>query len=127
MAANTPEAIKAVLAKLQKVGKVKSGHFFGGDDLRLGATQFGMMMGNTVFFTVNDETREKYEKLGSIPFSYLTKNGRVIVRRYYTVPKSVLGSSAKLTSWAKEAVLASKNKKGSRKKKVAGRTAKRAR
>lgn len=37
-------------------------------------------------------------------FSYLTKNGRIQVRRYFELPEDVLTDRSELRKWAAEAI-----------------------
>ena len=93
-----------VLELLEKFGNVRTARFFGGVGLRLDSTQFAMIMGNNLYFVVDDTVRDKYKRAGMQPFSYLTKNGRVQVRRYYEVPEDVLNDPDQLRRWASESV-----------------------
>ena len=77
-----------------------------------GAAQFAMIMGNSLYFVVDDSTRPKYERAGMEPFSYITKKGRVHVRRYFELPEDVLTDSEELKAWAHESIhTAGKDKK----------------
>lgn len=71
-----------------------------------------MIMGNCLYFAVDDHSRKKYEQAGMQPFSYLTKRGRVQVRKYFELPEDVLTDSDQLRLWANEAMrVAGKTKK----------------
>ncbi|MFD2270124.1 TfoX/Sxy family protein [Undibacterium arcticum] len=64
-----------------------------------------MVMGNSLYFAVNDVTRPKYQKMGSDCFRYATKKGRVDVTRFfYEVPGELLESPAQLMALATEAI-----------------------
>ena len=65
-----------------------------------------MIMENTLYFCVNDNSRKKYEVLDSEPFSYVTKKGRVNVRKYYSVPENIFENQDFLILWANEAIKA---------------------
>ena len=71
-----------------------------------------MIMGNCLYFAVDDNSRKKYEQAGMQSFSYLTKRGRVQVRKYFELPEDVLTDSEQLRLWANEAMhVAGKTKK----------------
>ena len=89
---------------LEPIGSVASRRFFGGVALVWESKQFAMHMGSTLFFCVDDTTREKYVDAGMEPFSYKTKKRRVLVRRYYEVPEDVLENRDELIAWAREAI-----------------------
>ena len=104
---------------LVPLGRVRTGRFFGGAGLSMGGVQFAMIMGNSLYFVVDDNTRPKYEKAGMAPFSYLTKKGRIQVRRYFELPEEILTDPPALKIWADESMqLAAKTKKTTRKKAV---------
>ena len=111
MTANA-EYAEYVLELLGFVGPVWTGRFFGGVGISDGSAQFAMIMGNSLYFTVDEDTREKYEQAGMQPFSYMTKKGRVQVRKYFELPEDVLTDPEQLRLWANEAMsVAGKAKK----------------
>jgi DNA transformation protein and related proteins len=93
-----------VLERLECTGKVNTSKFFGGVGLRRDGVQFGMMIGNSLYLVVDDITRPAYIDAGSGAFSYLTKKGRVQVRRYFEVPQAVLEDDDTLRDWTAQAV-----------------------
>lgn len=106
------EYTEYVLEHLTPVGPLHTGRFFGGVGISSGAIQFAMIMGNSLYFVVDESTRKKYEQMGMQPFSYLTKKGRVQVRKYFELPEEVLTDPAQLRIWADEAMsVAHKTKK----------------
>ena len=100
----SPEFIEYVRELFSPLGALTEGKFFGGFAFKSGSKQFAMIMGNTLYFCVTDETRLKYEALGMEPFSYSTKKRKVNVRKYYSVPEDLFENNARLIQWAKEAI-----------------------
>ena len=106
------EYTEYVLELLTPIGPVRTGRFFGGVGISYDSVQFAMIMGNSLYLAVDENTRRKYEQAGMQPFSYLTKKGRVHVRKYFELPEDVLTDSNQLRLWAKESIqVASKAKK----------------
>ena len=106
------EYTEYVLELLQPLGPVQTNLFFGGMGISDGSIQFAMIMGNSLYFVVDVNTRQKYEQAGMRPFSYMTKKGRVQVRKYFELPEDVLTDPAQLRIWADEAMgVARKTKK----------------
>lgn len=71
-----------------------------------------MIMGNCLYFAVDENSRKKYEQAGMQPFSYITKKGRVQVRKYFELPEDVLTDPEQLQRWASESMrVAGKTKK----------------
>ena len=106
------EYTEYVLELLEPIGRVRTSRFFGGAGISIGSAQFAMIMGNSLYFVVDDNTRPKYEAAGMAPFSYLTKKGRIQVRRYFELPEEILTDPQALKLWADEAIqLAAEEKK----------------
>ncbi len=86
------------------LGELKGGKFFGGFAFKSGAKQFAMIMDNTLYFCVNEQTRPKYINLAMQPFSYSTKKGIVNVKKYYSAPEELFEDQDELLKWAHEAI-----------------------
>ena len=65
------ELIEYIMELLEPVAAIEGSKFFGGYGIKNYATQFAMIMGNSLYFVVDDSTRHKYEKLSMKPFSYM--------------------------------------------------------
>lgn len=104
MTANTQEYIAFVVERLAPLKALSSGRFFGGTRLCVGDLQFGMMMGNTLFFVVDATTRKQYEAMGMGCFWYNTKKGRRDVKKYYEVPGDLLDEPQRLLALARESI-----------------------
>ena len=100
----SPPFVEHIRDLLSPIGALTDSKFFGGHAFRFRQTQFAMIMGSTLYFRVNDRTRQRYELAGSKPFSYSTKNGVVQVRKYYAVPGDLLEDQEDLLVWAKQAI-----------------------
>ena len=98
------EFVHHVREMLSSIGELSDGKFFGGHALKHGNRQFAMIMGNTLYLRVNDETRPEFLARGAKPFSYLTKLRRVEVRTYFAAPEELLESKDMLLAWARKAI-----------------------
>lgn len=98
------EYTEYVLDLLSPIGSVRIGRFFGGVGIFYDAAQFAMIMGNCLYFAVDNDSRAKYERAGMQPFSYSTKKGRIFVRKYFELPEEVLNNPEQLVLWAREAI-----------------------
>ncbi|MEQ1590061.1 MAG: TfoX/Sxy family protein [Gallionella sp.] len=106
------EYVEYVLELLEPIGLLRTSRFFGGVGLYFNSIQFSMMMGNSLYFVVDETTRGKYEQAGMRPFSYMTKKRRIFVRKYFELPEDILTDSEQLRLWASEAIhVAGKTKK----------------
>jgi DNA transformation protein len=119
MTAGSNHYVEYLLELLTPLGNPTSKSFFGGVALVFGATQFAMVMGNELYFVVDDSSRPSYERMGSSCFSYATKKRRVEVRKYYTVPAEVIEDQDRLVALARESIrVASSLKKQGRTKTI---------
>ncbi|MES2949610.1 MAG: TfoX/Sxy family protein [Pseudomonadota bacterium] len=106
----SPQFVQYVAELLEPMGPLKAGRFFGGVALKRDGVQFAMVMGNSLYFVVNDHTRPQYEQAGMEAFSYLTQRGRVSVRKYFATPPELLDDPDQLRLWAREAIEAAAKK-----------------
>jgi DNA transformation protein len=68
--------------RLAKIGLIEVKRFFGGYGLVHAGAQFAFVMKGSLFFYVNDQTREQYVQQHSQAFSYSTKIKQVIVNSH---------------------------------------------
>lgn len=101
------EFVDYVRELLAPLAPFTDGKFFGGHAMKYQGIQFAMIMGNTLYFRVNADTRPDYERRGCQPFSYSTKKGLVEVRKFYSLPEELLEQPEELLVWARRAILAS--------------------
>jgi len=117
MTGNRQEFIEFVVDKLSSLSGISSARFFGGQGISKDGALFAMIMGDCLYFLVDDLTRKKYQAMGATCFSYMTKKGRVDVTKYYEVTADFLDDDDKLLQLARESVaIASKTRKQKREK-----------
>lgn len=104
MGKNTFEYVDTILDKLDPIKAIRSGQFFGGQSISSNSVQFAMIMRDSLFFVVDNSTREKYTQLGTSCFWYTKKTGKVNVRKYHQVPTEILENNKQLLKWAKESI-----------------------
>jgi len=66
--------------------------------------QFGVVLGDVLYFVVDDKTRPKYEEKNMKPFSYDKKDKVVIVKKWYAAPGELFDDEALMQEWAMEAL-----------------------
>lgn len=104
MTGSTQEYVDYVVELLSPIDNVTSGRFFGGVGLKCDGVQFAMLMGNSIFFVVDNTTRPKYEDHGMGCFWYKAKNKKVNVKKYYEVPAELLEDQDALIEWARQSI-----------------------
>jgi DNA transformation protein len=98
------EFVHFVRELLAPLGPLTGSQFFGGQAMKYQGRQFAMVMGNTLYFRVNDATRPEFEKRGCPAFSYANKTKRVQVRQYFAVPEALFDDPQLMLAWARQAV-----------------------
>ena len=98
------EFVSHVRELMASIGDLSDGKFFGGHAIKYRGHQFAMIMGNTLYLRVDDETRPDYVAKGSKPFSYSTRVRRVEVRTYFAAPEELLESKDVLLAWTRKAI-----------------------
>jgi len=104
MTGSTKEYIEYVLELLEPINAITSGKFFGGQGVSCNSVQFAMIMGNALFFVVDDSTRGKYIDMGTECFWYTKKTGKVNVKKYHEVPGELFDDPPTLLEWARESI-----------------------
>ena len=105
MTGNSADFSAFILEQLQEsIPVLRSKPFFGGTGLTTHGLQFAMLMGNTVYFVVDDTTRPTYESLGSVCFSYKTAKKTVNVKKYSSVPAHIIEEQDELIVWARRSI-----------------------
>jgi DNA transformation protein len=110
------EYTEYVLKFLEPLFPIRTSRFFGGVGVSYDSVQFAMIMDNSLYFVVDEDSRKKYERLGMQPFSYTTKKGQVKVRKYFEVPEEILIDAGQLQIWANESLRAANNTQKSEKR-----------
>ena len=104
MTGSTEEYIEHVLELLEPINAISAGKFFGGQGISCNSVQFAMIMGNSLFFVVDDSTRNKYIEMGAECFWYTKKTGKVNVKKYHEVPGELFDEPDTLLKWARESI-----------------------
>jgi len=99
------EYIKELLSGFPELSTKK---YFGGVALRSSwfgkDTQFATILGDVLYFVVDNDTRPKYEEKGMKPFTYDKQNKTVIVKKWYTAPEELFEDQELMSEWAMEAL-----------------------
>jgi DNA transformation protein and related proteins len=88
------------------LGPVRIRKMFGGQGIYLGEVMFALEAGGELHLKADLETRELFRKLGSRPFAYAGRDGRVSTMSYWLIPESALDDpdeAAQLAGLALEA------------------------
>jgi DNA transformation protein len=97
--------LQYVLEQLARLPRVTSRRMFGAIGLYSDAVFFAIIDNDTLFFKVDDSTRERYLARGSQPFRPY-KDRPEVSMNYFLVPADVLEDADELLPWARESVRA---------------------
>lgn len=92
---------KDVVGLLAEIGQVRTKAMFGGHGLYSGATFFGIVYRERLYFKVDDDSREEYVSRGMPPFA--PTPGKTM-KSYYEVPRDVFDSDEELVRWARRSI-----------------------
>ena len=95
--------LQYLLEQLAQLPRVTSRRMFGAIGLYSDGVFFGIVDDDTVFFKVDDSTRERYVSRGSEPFRPYKDRPEVSLS-YFQVPPEVLEDADELVPWARAAV-----------------------
>ena len=89
----------SVADRLRDLGVVGIGPFFGDAGFSLGGRQFGFVMKDDLYFRVDEDSLPEFERSGSEPFRYNTRQRTVTVASNWQVPDEVRASEELLRRW----------------------------
>jgi DNA transformation protein and related proteins len=94
-----------VLEQLARAERISSRRMFGAVGLYRDDVFFAIISGDTLYFKVDDATREEYEKRGMRQFRPY-RDRPLVSMNYYEVPADVLEDAEECVAWALRAVAA---------------------
>jgi DNA transformation protein len=86
---------------------VRARAMFGGVGVYASELFFALMDNDTLYFKVDDSTRERFVARGMGPFRPFGEGGEVM--QYYQVPEDVLEDPEELSRWVEAAVEVARN------------------
>ncbi len=100
----SPEFQAFVAELLAPVGPVAIRRMFGGAGAFYDDVMFALIIGEVLYFKVDDTNRTDFEAAGKGPFSYDTKTGRRALRGYFEVPDELFETPEDFTVWARRSI-----------------------
>lgn len=115
---NKSESFKdyIVLDVLDKIPGIRARAMFGAYGIYGEGVIFGIIFNSELYLKVNEMTKVKYEKMGSKPFTYTSKNGEAVMMSYWQVPEELLDRPDEIIELAYEAIDTRKEEKSSKSK-----------
>ncbi len=100
----TSDATIAVLIELMAgLGPVKARRMFGGAGLFADGVMFALVIDDVLYLKVDAESRAAFVAVGSRPFTYEGKGGKIEVS-YWQAPERLLDDPEEMSAWAARAL-----------------------
>jgi len=110
-----PQIVDDFMSYLTPHGPITVRAMFGGYGIFYDGVIFASVIENELYFRVDEESREEFEKRGSKQFVY-EGMGRPVGMPYFTIPAAILKNKKELKRWIDRAYLASMTSKKKKKK-----------
>lgn len=89
-----------VVEQMAGLGAVQAKAMFGGFGLYLHGLMFGLIVDDTLYFKVDEQSVSQFESAGLPPFRYVAK-GRTLALRYHQAPAEVYDDAQAMVAWAR--------------------------
>jgi DNA transformation protein len=102
--ANTPDFIAHVLELMRPSGRATARAMFGGHGVYLDGLIVAIVVGDTLYFKTDDQTRPAYTERSLEPFSYATKGGSLYAMSYHRAPEEAVEAAPAMQVWLRPAL-----------------------
>jgi DNA transformation protein len=107
--------VDRVLTLLTPHGDIRARPMFGGHGLYLDGMMFALIARERLYFKTDAETRPRFVRTGSKPFSFL-RAGKEMVTSYYETPPRTMNSARAIMPWMELATIAARGVAKAKKK-----------
>lgn len=97
------EFLDFIHERLAPLGAVSVKRLFGGAGIHYHGVMFAMIMGDELYFKIDEQTVGRYLERDCEPFSYATKNGRRALKTYFRTPDELIDDEDEFLAWARDA------------------------
>jgi DNA transformation protein len=104
--ARNSEFIAFVKDQLAPLGPIVSRRMFSGAGIYCDGVIFALILGDTLYFKVDDGNRSAYQAEGLSPFSYQARGRTVVIGAYWRVPERLFDDPDEMVAWARAALAA---------------------
>ena len=102
---------------LSETQGVTSRAMFGGYGIYKNGLIFAIIVGEKLYFKVDDSNKSDFASHGMKPFRYKMPSGKPYEMSYWEVPEEIMENREELKIWVERAVFASQNAKRQKSKK----------
>src|SRR5688572_29350826 len=93
----------------EPLGPISARAMFGGHGLYFDGLIIGIIIQDALYLKVDEQTRGRFEAVGSEPFVY-DMRGKPLALRYWTLPEEAMDSPQAMRPWAQLAIEAARRK-----------------
>ena len=115
----TPPFVQKVLTLLTPHGDIRARAMFGGHGLYLDGMMFALIADDRLFFKTDAETRPRFARTGSKPFSYQRAGREAVIMSYYEAPPRTMNSARAIMPWMELATIAARGAQRAKKRPTA--------
>ena len=115
----TPPFVQKVLTLLTPHGDIRARAMFGGHGLYLDGMMFALIADDRLFFKTDAETRPRFARTGSKPFSYQRAGREAVIMSYYEAPPRTMNSARAIMPWMELATIAARGAQRAKKRPAA--------
>jgi len=112
------EAVRDIFRSL---GAVQIRRMFGGQGIYHGDVMFALVAGGELYLKADEQMAATFRGLGSRPFSFARRDGRVTLTSYWLMPESALDDPDEAAPLARLALQAARRSKAASRPDKAGR------
>jgi DNA transformation protein len=116
--------VDRVLTLLTPHGDIRARAMFGGYGLYLDGMIFAIIVQDRLYFKTDAETRPRFVRTGSKPFSYLRAGEKAVSMSYFEAPPRTMNSARAIMPWMELATIAARGAVKEKKKPSAKRAVK---
>ncbi len=98
------------------IGPVQIRRMFGGQGVYRDGVMFALEAGGELYLKADQSSQDVFRDLGSRPFSYTTRDGRITIMSYWLMPESALDDPEEAADLARLALAAARRSKAAPKK-----------
>ena len=100
-----PEFVNYLLELFESFGQVTAKRMFGSHGLFRDGLIFALIIDDTLYLKVDENSKKDFEVRGLRPFEY-EKKGKTVTVSYYQAPEEAMENSDEMNHWASKAFAA---------------------
>ncbi|MFO1219064.1 MAG: TfoX/Sxy family protein [Burkholderiaceae bacterium] len=117
-----PALVAHCLELLAPLGAARSRRMFGGWGLYVDGLFIALISGEALYLKADDQTRAAFERAGSEPFTYASRDRGMVTLGYWSAPDEAMDSPQAMQPWARLALASAVRAQAARRSPVPRKT-----